>query len=154
MEEERVRISFLRRKNDQKGEGHEVIVPTSNSPPCFVRLSKDYIAALERNGLSGTELPMLPSLKKRSAKEEAVKSASYKEMRSVKKIVLQKMKLNPNKFCMHAPKVGAVCALRKGGTDWEDIRVKVGWKKNSAMPERYAKKAESRMIEIDNTLRF
>ena len=72
----------------------------------------------------------------------------------MKKIVLQKMKLDPNKFGMHAPKVGAVCALRDGGTEWEDIRIKAGWKRNSAMPERYAKKAESKMIEIDNTLRF
>ena len=118
----------------------------------LVRLTRDYCEALEFNGLSGREKPMLPSLK--SVRKGAVKPATYEEMRSVKRIVLQKMGLDPDKFGMHAPKVGAVCAMRDGGTNWEDIRVKVGWKKNSAMPERYAKKAESKMIEIDNKLRF
>ena len=84
----------------------------------------------------------------------SVSPASYDEMLRVKKVVLEKMGISPSGMGMHAPKVGAICAMRDADVDWEDIRVKAGWKKNSAMPERYAKKAAKKMIEIDNTLSF
>ena len=53
---------------------------------------------------------------------------------------------------MHAAKVGAIYALREAGFDWEDIRIRSGWKKGSAMPERYAKKALSKAREMDTAL--
>ena len=80
--------------------------------------------------------------------------ASYAEMRDVKRTVLSTMGLDEAQYGLHAPKVGAVCAMRDGGVPWEDIRVKAGWKKGSCMPERYAKKATKKMEEIDNKLCF
>ena len=120
---------------------------------CFRSLTVAYLALLHTMGVSAPDSPVLPTLTERPV-NGSVKPASYSEILSAKKMVLEKMGLDGKRIGLHAPKVGAVCAMRDAEVDWEDIRVKVGWKKNSVMPERYAQKATKRMVEIDNTLQF
>ena len=73
---------------------------------------------------------------------------------TVKEMVLKKMGLDPKSYKMHAPKVGAICAMRDAGVSWTDVRIRAGWKVNSAMPERYAKESVKKMSAADNTLCF
>ena len=152
VEADKVEILFLERKNDKKHEGHTVSIPASHTALCYLRLTVDYFAALSKAGWDSPSSPVLPSLSKSSSLKSS--EATYDEMKSVKRIVLSKMGLDKKRLGMHAPKVGAVCAMRDAGVPWEEIRLKSGWKKNSAMPERYAKKATKKMLEVDNTLCF
>ena len=151
--DDRVDILFLERKNDKRHEGHTVSIPATGGSLCYVRLTLDYFAALSAKGFHSPASLVLPSSEASETGQKDV-AASYDEMRAVKKIVLQKMGLGHMRINMHAPKVGAICAMRDAGVDWEEIRLKSGWKKNSAMPERYAKKATKKMVEVDNTLCF
>ena len=149
---EGLKLVFLTWKNDQRHEGHTVFIQRSASVLCFVKLTEDYIKALEGAAVYPQDGFMLPQILEDSNAVLPFTPSTYDDMKRLKFAVLRKMGLDPTSFGMHAAKVGAIYALREAGFDREDIRIRSGWKKGSAMPERYAKKALSKAKEMDTAL--
>ena len=55
-------------------------------------------------------------------------------------------------YGLHSAKIGGVVHLRNSGILWRSINDYVGWAKDSAMPERYAKTACNETDKMDNIL--
>ena len=121
---------------------------------CFVSLTEEYFKRLKRIR-SRKDSPVIPKILKRKTKELSVfpnRVATDNSCRKEFYAALERIGVESSKFGLHSAKIGGVVHLRNSGVSWRDINDYVGWAKDSAMPERYAKAACNESDKLDNIL--
>ena len=134
--------------------GHTVKILPSESPWCFVKLSEIYFGKL--NALSSRRsLPVIPKIIRRKSGTLSVfpgVKATDNSCRNAFYDALEKLGIDSKPYGLHSAKIGGVVHLRNAGISWRSINDFVGWAKDSAMPERYAKSACNETDKLDNIL--
>ena len=149
-------VNFWVRKNDQKGKGHSVRIPRSNTIFCTVQLGEDYFSRLREEGARESDwaFPRMDSLKSGRVKVYKSQVATYNSCKVAFSEALVDLGIDPAGYGLHSGKVGGVVALRDSGVSWRTLSDFVGWSANSVMPERYAKGACKRSSKVEGKLSF
>ena len=134
--------------------GHKVKILPADSPWCFVKLSKIYFEKL--NALSERRsFPVVPKIIRRKSGSLSVFPgviATDNSCRNAFYDALKNLGIDSKPYGLHSAKIGGVVHLRNSGVSWRSINDFVGWSKDSAMPERYAKSACNETDKLDNIL--
>ena len=148
--DERVIVLFQKRKNDQRKQGHKVVIKSSDSPFSFLTILRRYLLRLERSSEFSGNSFILPAIK--DGRFVCSKSVSYIEFYKRFKTAIMSVNRDPERYGLHSPKVGAVVALADGGADLRDVEARVGFAPNSGMAERYSRKSLKRNGDLDDIL--
>lgn len=151
---EKMQISFPKRKNDQQGQGHTIIVKLRDSQFCPVKITKRYFSLLDhvaKRTYQGYVVPTIIGVGANMTVREN-SPASYKSCRDKQKAVLAQMNLNASQFGLHSGRISSSVLLKDAGFAQSDIAARIGWSYNSRMPQHYTKNAKTITDSMDASL--
>ncbi|TRY76924.1 hypothetical protein TCAL_10145 [Tigriopus californicus] len=143
-------IFFPKRKNDQTGRGHRVILARSSSPFCPIALTEAYFLQLGTS-YRGFVVPRIRRIKG-VCHVDGSKPATYQSCRSEQVAALSAVGLDPSAFGLHSGRIGSTVILRNAHFDMSAIARRVGWSPNSNTVLHYAQKATAEFEAMNKAL--